>query len=161
MDNVTHSLVGLMMARVSKQNAGMMIVAANLPDLDVVSFLGGSVTYLEYHRGLTHSLAAAPLLALIPMLLFRRRDWAAYLACLAGVLSHLLLDWTNIYGIRLLLPFSSKWLHLDITDVVDPWILLMLLLAVAAPALAGLVSSEIGAKKGSGAKIGWAWTALA
>src|SRR5487761_1908754 len=161
MDNVTHSLVGLMMARVSKQNAGMMIVAANLPDLDVVSFLGGSVTYLEYHRGLTHALAAAPLLALIPMLLFRRRDWAAYLACLAGVLSHLLLDWNNINGIRLLLPFSSKWLLLDITDVVDPWILLMLLLAVAAPALAGLVSSELGAKKGSGAKIGWAWTALA
>jgi inner membrane protein len=65
-----------------------------------------------------------------------------------------------VYGIRLLLPFSGKWLHLDITDVVDPWILLVLLLAVAAPALAGLVTSEIGAKKSSGARRGWAWAAL-
>jgi inner membrane protein len=76
-------------------------------------------------------------------------------------MSHLLLDWTNTYGIRMLLPFSGRWLHLDMTDVVDPWILLALVLAVAAPGLAGLVSSEIGAKKSSGAKRGWAWVALA
>ena len=99
-------------------------------------------------------------MALIPVLLFRSRNWASFIACLVGVLSHLLLDWTNTYGIRLLLPFSGKWMHLDITDVVDPWILLMLLLAVAAPALAGLVGSEIGAKKSTGAKTGWAWVAL-
>lgn len=160
MDNVTHSLVGLMMARVSGKNAWMMVVAANLPDIDIVSWAGGTLTYLEYHRGIFHSLAAAPLLALVPMLLFRSRSWSSYLACLAGVLSHLLLDWTNVYGIRLLLPFSSRWLHLDMTDVVDPWILLVFLLAVAAPWLAGLVSSEIGARKGSGAKRGWAWVAL-
>jgi inner membrane protein len=94
------------------------------------------------------------------MLLFRGRNWRSYLACLAGVFSHLMLDWTNTYGIRLLLPFSSRWLHLDVTDVVDPWILLALLLAVAAPALAGLVSAEIGAKKSFGVKRGWAWVAL-
>jgi inner membrane protein len=76
-------------------------------------------------------------------------------------MSHLLLDWTNTYGIRMLLPFSARWLHLDTVDVVDPWILLAFLLAVAAPALAGLVSSEIGAKKSSGARHGWAWVALA
>jgi len=160
MDNVTHSLVGLMMARVSKQNAAMMIVAANLPDIDIVSGLSGTVTYLQYHRGLTHALIAAPILALLPMLLFRSRNWTSYIACLAGVLSHLLLDWTNIYGIRLLLPFSSKWLHLDMTDVVDPWILLALLFAVAAPALSGLVGAEIGAKSNTGAKKGWAYAAL-
>ena len=76
------------------------------------------------------------LMALIPMLLFRSRSWQAYMACFAGVLSHLLLDWTNTYGIRMLLPFSSRWLHLDITDVVDPWILLALLVAPSAPAQA-------------------------
>jgi len=161
MDNLTHSLVGLMMARVSKQNAAMMIVAANLPDIDVVSWLGGTVTYLQYHCGLTHAFIAAPIMALIPMLLFRSRTWTSYIACLAAVLSHLLLDWTNIYGIRLLLPFNSKWLHLDMTDVVDPWILLGLLLAVAAPALSGLVGAEIGAKGNAGAKKGWAYAALA
>jgi inner membrane protein len=161
MDNVTHSLVGLMMARVSGRNAAMMVVAANLPDVDIISWAGGTLTYLEYHRGIMHSLTAAPLIALIPMLLFRNRTWQSYAMCLAGVLSHLLLDWTNTYGIRMLLPFSGQWLHRDMTDVVDPWILLVLLLAVAAPALAGLVGSEIGARKGSGAKRGWAWAALA
>ena len=161
MDNVTHSLVGLMMARVSGRSAAMMIVAANLPDADIVSWAGGTLTYLEYHRGILHSVTAAPLLALLVMLLFRERGWKPYLLCLAGIASHLLLDWTNTYGIRLLLPFSGKWLHLDITDVVDPWILLALLAAVSAPALAGLVSSEIGARKSTGARRGWAWAALA
>ena len=87
-----------------------------------------------------------------------------YLASLAGVLSHLLLDWTNIYGIRLLLPFSERWLRLDITDVVDPWILATLLLALMAPALAALVSAEIGERaksNGRGPKRGWARAALA
>lgn len=149
-----------MLSRMTGRNAAMMVIAANLPDIDIVSWAGGTLTYLEWHRGIAHSLIAAPLLALLPMLLFRSRNWQSYLACLAGVLSHLLLDWTNVYGIRLLLPFSTRWLHLDITDVVDPWILLALLLAIAAPALAGLVSSEIGAKKSFGVKRGWAWVAL-
>src|SRR5580692_3117791 len=161
MDNVTHSLVGLMLSRVSGRNAWMMVVAANLPDADIISWAGGSLTYIEYHRGTAHSLLALPLMALIPMLLFRSRSWQSYAACLVGVLSHLLLDWTNTYGIRMLLPFSGRWLHLDTVDVVDPWIWLAFLLAVCAPALAGLVSSEIGAKKSSGAKQGWAWVALA
>src|SRR5437868_5537116 len=115
---------------------------------------------MEYRRVLfrsAHYLIEAPVWALLLILLFRDRTWQSYAACLAGVLSHLALDWTNVYGIRLLLPFSGKWLHLDMTDVVDPWILLMLLLAIAAPALAGLVGSEIGAKKTSGARRGWAW----
>ncbi|HTB15108.1 MAG TPA: metal-dependent hydrolase [Bryobacteraceae bacterium] len=160
MDNITHSLVGVMLARVSGKNTAMMVLAANLPDIDIVSWAGGSLTYIEAHRGIFHSLTAAPLMALALMLLFRTRTWQAFLACLTGVLSHLLLDWTNTYGIRLLLPFSGRWLHLDTVDVVDPWIWLAFLLAVAAPALAGLVSSEIGAKKGPGAKRGWAWVAL-
>jgi inner membrane protein len=149
-----------MMARVSGRNAAMMVVAANFPDIDIVSWAGGTLTYLEFHRGIAHSLVAAPLLALIAMLVFRSRSWQSYAACLVGVMSHLMLDWTNTYGIRMLLPFSSRWLHLDITDVVDPWILLAFLLAVGAPALAGLVGSEIGAKKSSGAKRAWASFAL-
>jgi inner membrane protein len=149
-----------MLGRVSGRNAAMMVIAANLPDIDIVSWAGGTLTYLEFHRGIAHSLIAAPVWALLLILVFRSRNWQSYLACLVGVFSHLLLDWTNTYGIRLLLPFSSSWLHLDITDVVDPWILLALLLAVAAPALSGLVGSEIGAKKNLGVKRGWAWVAL-
>jgi len=117
----------------------------------VVTAASGSLTYLKYHRHLTHSLLMAPLLALLPVLLVRLASrkpvaWKmAYLASLAGVVSHLALDLTNVYGVRLLLPFSARWLRLDITSVVDPWIWAALLLAVIAPALARLVGSEMGA----------------
>jgi inner membrane protein len=141
-----------------------MILAANIPDLDVLSGFKGDLSYLTWHRGYTHSLALAPAMALIPIALMwvvraRPTVWG-YLFSLAGVLSHLVLDWTNVYGIRLLLPFSAQWLRLDQTDVVDPWIWAVLIIAIAAPALARLVSSEIGAKKGSGPRRGWAWFAL-
>jgi inner membrane protein len=170
MDNVTHTLVGLMLARVGldrgeKGAAVMLMLAANAPDMDVVFGLTGSLKYLEIHRGYTHALPLAPLVALIPLLLVNlitrtRITLAAYLACLVAILSHLLLDWTNVYGIRLLMPFSSKWFRLDSTDIVDPLILLILLSALAAPALVSLVSSEIGSRKVSGPKRGWAWFAL-
>ena len=142
----------------------MMVLAANVPDVDVVSLFGGGLNYLKWHRSYTHALASAPVMALIPVLIlfaFRARPtiWA-YFFSLLGVLSHLVLDWTNVYGIRLLLPFSSTWVRLDQTDVVDPWIWAVLLLAVAAPALGKLVSSEIGAKAGPGPRRGWAWFAL-
>ena len=68
-------------------------------------------------------------------------------------------DYTNIYGIRLLLPFSDRWNRLDITDVVDPWIWATLLLALAAPALVKLVTGEIGGKLPP-PKRAWAWFAL-
>jgi inner membrane protein len=77
------------------------------------------------------------------------------------VLSHLVLDWTNVYGIRMLLPFSDRWLRLDMTAVIDPVIWLILAVALAVPSLLGLVSSTIGARKTSGVKRAWAWIALA
>jgi len=167
-DNVTHSLVGLMMSRSGIDRkvanaAPLMIIAANIPDIDVVSLFGGPLKYLEWHRSYTHALASAPLMALLPplILLWRGRFtlWA-YVFSLIGVLSHLVLDWTNIYGIRMLLPFSARWPRLDITDVVDPWILATLILAVAAPAFVKLVSSEIASRPSTSPTRGWAWFAL-
>jgi len=175
MDNLTHTLVGLALARAASRDnpshtAGMMMIAANIPDIDVVSMFGGTLTYLEYHRSYTHSLAFSPLMAAIPPLLilaiFRTRiSLRMYVLSFVGVLSHLLLDWTNAYGIRLLLPFSTRRLQLDMTDIVDPWIWLILIVAVLAPALERLVSSEIRSRPLSrsrpGPKRAWAWFALA
>ena len=149
----------------SKHSVGMTMIAANLPDIDVVAGLGGALTYLEYHRSYTHALVFSPLMAAIPPLLilaiFRQKlSLGSYALSLVGVLSHLLLDWTNVYGIRLLLPFSTYWARLDITDVVDPWILLLLLLAVAAPALSRMVTMEISSRAGPGPTRAWAWFAL-
>jgi inner membrane protein len=136
------------------------MLAANTPDIDSVARFGGSSTYLDWHRGPTHGLPMLPLMAVLPVLaagLWRRPagfSWPmAYLLSAIGLLSHLMLDWTNIYGIRLLSPLSGEWFRLDITSVVDPWIWLALLAAFAWPLLAGLVSSEMGARSKAGAGI--------
>ncbi len=156
MDNLTHSLVGLVLSRagfnrLTPQATPVLLLAANAPDIDVVSAAGGSLAYLHYHRHLTHSLLMAPVMALLPVLLVRlatRKPIAwkmAYLLSLLGVASHLALDLTNMYGVRLLLPFSARWLRLDLNSIVDPWILTALLLSLIAPALSRLVAGEIGA----------------
>lgn len=167
MDNVTHSLVGLMLARAglektTARGTAMMVLAANAPDVDAVVWFTGTMRYIEYHRTYTHSLTFLPLVALLPMLLARAQfSWRSYLAALAGVLSHLVLDWTNAYGIPLALPFSAHGFRLDINNIIDMWILAILLGAVAATGLSRLVSREIGEAKSTGARRGWAWVALA
>ncbi|MBK5294814.1 MAG: metal-dependent hydrolase [Acidobacteriia bacterium] len=166
MDNLTHTLTGYMLSRAGLDRLSpgatiALLIAANIPDVDVVTALAGSATYLEHHRGITHGLVMAPVMALLPLPLVwlfrkqpaqgRRVKWVgAWAASLAGVLSHLLLDWTNIYGVRLLAPFSGEWLRLDITSVVDPWIWVLLAGCVLWPMLAGLVAGEIGARSKSG-----------
>ncbi len=154
MDNATHSLTGYFLSRAglnrfTPQATLILLLAANLPDLDIVTALGGSAAYLHWHRHLTHSLLAAPVLAFLVIALVRLWyapfAWGkAFLVALAGVISHLLLDLTNIYGVRLMLPFSSQWFHWDITPVVDPWIWTAFLLCICGPLLSRLVSSEIG-----------------
>jgi inner membrane protein len=89
--------------------------------------------------------------------------WAGALAAAGlGVGSHLLLDWTNMYGLRPLVPFSAKWTELDLTSVVDLWIWAVLLLAVAGPFIGRLVGSEIssGSLKGRSHGRGFAIFAL-
>ena len=43
-----------------------------------------------------------------------------------GVLSHVFLDFLNPYGIRLLMPFDSRWLYGDALFIIDPWLWLIL-----------------------------------
>jgi inner membrane protein len=83
----------------------------------------------------------------------------AFLIAMVAVASHLILDLTNVYGVRLLLPFSGHWFHWDLTPIVDLTIWAILLLGVGAAFLGRLVGSEIGeSRKSAGA--GWAITAL-
>src|SRR5437762_13660431 len=124
MDQLTHTATGLFLSRAGLDRltpyaAPILMLAANAPDIDIVAASAGALTYLNYHRHLTHAIALLPLIALLPVLvvrLFARRPlrWAG--ACLIsaiGVASHLALDSTNVYGVRLLLPFSARWFHLD------------------------------------------------
>lgn len=165
MDNITHTLVGLMMARTglektTPRGTAMMMLAANAPDIDGI-FWFDRLRYIEYHRGYPHALPFVPLLALLPMVVVRAKfSWRSYLAAMAGVLSHPLLDWTNSFGTRLLLPFTDHRYRLDINNLFDVWVWALLWGAVAATALSRLVSAEISGRKASGARRGWAWAAL-
>lgn len=186
-DNLTHSLIGVMLSRAGldrthtyanpddpaarkaarKQHFTlMMVLAANVPDIDGFPFFYDPLEYLQIHRGPTHAFFYLPLLALLPIAVVwavnRRRPPALlywWFASMIAVASHLLIDWTNVYGVRLLLPFNGEWLHLDMTNLIDPLIWLILLLALAAPALSALVSQEI-AGRSRAPKLAWAWVAL-
>ncbi|MCC6859942.1 MAG: metal-dependent hydrolase [Bryobacterales bacterium] len=157
LDTLTHTLTGLALSRagLNRLTPGaplLLMAAANMPDIDILAWAGGPLSYLELHRGWSHSLMAIPLLATLPAALTqalsrrRVRLRAAYLAALAGVASHVALDATNAWGVRLLSPFSGAWFRLDAHSLLDVWIWLALLISVAAPWLSRLVGSEIGAR---------------
>jgi len=161
MDNLTHSLTGLMLSqaglkRFYPQATLVLILSANIPDIDFVAIVRGPLYYFEQHRGITHSIAAAPVMALLAVLITcaiarSMRGWVvAWGLALIGVASHLLLDWTNVYGIRFLYPFSSQWFHLDLINLFDLLVWAVLLLGWVGPILGKLVSGEIGAKPGTG-----------
>ncbi|MEQ8766360.1 MAG: metal-dependent hydrolase [Planctomycetota bacterium] len=153
MDNITHSLTGLALARaggdrLSKGATVILIVTANLPDAEMFFQPDlGPGSYLLQHRGVSHSFFGMAILALLfPALVWlvdgflrRRLAWRGdppklrglMIAAALGLSSHLFLDWINTYGIRLLLPFDDRWFYGDIAYIIDPWIWLMLLTAGA------------------------------
>jgi len=160
LDNVTHSLTGLFLSqaglnRVTMHGTALLILAANAPDIDILGLAGGRLNYFHFHRHFTHSLIFAPVLAAILVALFLLGlrlthrpsiPWLpAYFVVLIGIASHLLLDLTNNYGERLLLPFSGRWLAGDICAIYDLWIFAFFFLCLAAPLLSKLVGGEIGA----------------
>jgi len=161
MDNITHTLTGLALSQAGlnrwyARSGLLLIVAANIPDIDIVTITRGAFNYFQYHRGITHAIAMVPVMALLPVLFVctisrTLRGWkAAYVLSVIGVASHLLLDWTNTYGVRFLLPFSAEWFRLDLNGLTDLWIWGVLLLAFLGLLLGRLVSTEIGAKPGAG-----------
>lgn len=161
MDPLTHFLSGVVLnraglSRLSPQARWVVPLAAMAPDIDVLADLWGDETYLAWHRQWTHSLAALPLVAALPVLLVGacargRMAWKrSFVAALPAVGLHDALDLTNSYGVRLLLPFSKAWIGWDLFFIVDLWIWAVFLLAVLGPMLGRLVSGEIGARSGTG-----------
>ena len=161
MDNLTHSLAALMMSRAGLNRwcpraTALVILGANVPDADFVSRLAGQFAVLEWHRGPTHSILFSPLVALIPLALvwpFARRNmpiFRSFVVAWIGVLSHSLIDWTNMYGVTLFSPVSREWYALSINSFADIWIWAVLILAACWMVLSRLVTSEIGAAGASG-----------
>lgn len=160
MDNLTHTLFGLTLARTPLGRAGRgttaaLVVASNAPDLDAVAGLGGAVSYLRWHRGPTHGVLGIVFLALLTAagiwsalrLTGRRRrapvageaaqpaPFRMLLAIsLVGVLGHVLMDLPTSYGTRLLSPFDWRWFTLDWMPIIDVY----LLAALAGGLMAGV-----------------------
>ncbi|QZD88450.1 metal-dependent hydrolase [Qipengyuania psychrotolerans] len=146
MDNLTHSLVGALIGQAGlKKKTGLampaLIIGANLPDIDAAClFWLEGVQHLGFRRGITHGPPALVLLPLILAgLLYGFDRWQAkrgkrparrlpvsfkwlFLLSFIGCLTHPALDWLNVYGIRLLEPFSDKWFYGDTLFIIDIWL---------------------------------------
>ena len=145
MDNLTHSLFGLTLARTPLGRGGRastmaLVLASNAPDIDIVATVGGSAKYLEWHRGPTHGLAGVVGLGLvvagIGWAINRRRGPSPvemnasfvrlWIISMIGVVCHVLMDLPTSYGTRPLSPFVWTWFAQDWEPIVDIYLLAIL-----------------------------------
>jgi membrane-bound metal-dependent hydrolase YbcI (DUF457 family) len=147
-DNVTHTLIGLSLAKagLGKKTAlavPALLIGANLPDAEILWQLGRG-SYHDVHRGVSHTpvgiIGLSLCLAGALWLYYRFRSsgtarvpalmplWGL---SLAGMMTHPAFDFLNDYGIRPLLPFSSARVYGDLLTILDPWIWLILGCALA------------------------------
>src|SRR5260221_9661179 len=168
MDPVTHILTGACVGRAGfNRMTGLatltLALATEAPDIDSFSYFGGSITGLQHHRGITHSLVGAPFVAAFVLALgyagytLMKRSgrqpklpprWKLlYVYALLGSLLHLFQDFTNNYGVRPFAPFNPKWYSWDIVFIIDPIMLMALFLGLVLPGLLALVTEEIGSRK--------------
>ena len=154
MDNLTHSLFGITLARTPLSRAGRgttaaLLLASNAPDSDILATAGGAVKYLQWHRGMTHGpLGIVGLGVVAAGLVWTGRRiydqrWpparpgngdadhdASFgmlvVVSIAGVLLHVLMDVPTSYGTRLLSPFDWHWFAVDWMPIVDIYLLMAL-----------------------------------
>ena len=146
-----------------------LVLAAEASDLDVFYGIHGRVSLLQHHRGWTHSFLGVPIMAGLAVLVVwawnrllrpQRLDptaaggsrlpmrWGVlYAIALLGPLSHILLDYTTAYGIRMFEPFSYEWYEWDIVSIIEPFMLGVLILGLALPYFFGLINEEIGERQ--------------
>lgn len=166
MDPITHLLAGACIARVGlNRKTGLatatVILAAEAPDVDVLARLKGPVFGFVHNRGFTHSfvgvalVSAAVVCFIYTVWRFSGRNvkdhsrlsprWGLLLgfSYLAG-LSHILLDFTDSYGVRAYWPFSDRWYSWDIVYIADPVVTLLLLGGLLLSVLTSLMNEEFG-----------------
>jgi inner membrane protein len=156
LEPITHFLTGAVLGRAgfNRKTAlatATMTLAAEAPDLDVLWGFKGPVYNFAHHRGFTHSFAGLILVAAIVTgfmyLVHRARGrktnipelpprWGMLfiLAYIAG-LSHILLDFTNNYGVRPFWPFWGKWYSWDIVFIIEPALYIILITGLLLPAV--------------------------
>lgn len=151
MDNLSHTFMGVALARVAKGRSWghltkehrsallwTSILASSCPDADYLwrFFNMGNamerVSYLLLHRGYTHTFVFAPLEALLAAFVglwiagkkavMKDVLWLSLLACLL----HIVADYFNEYGIHPFSPIWNRWFYGDAIFIVEPLLLLAL-----------------------------------
>lgn len=137
MDTITHALSGMLLGRATTPNkttgntlslrarltAGLL--AAAFPDIDIIARFIGLLTYLESHRGITHSIILLPVWAIILSFIFSRfskgrYQWQDfYLISAGGIGIHILGDVITAYGTMMLAPFSYTKFAWPSTFIID------------------------------------------
>jgi inner membrane protein len=179
MEPITHFLTGACISRTGfNRTTGyatlMITLAAEFPDVDILWNIRGPVAGFAAHRGFTHSFIGAPVdSAIVLAFVYAVHRWRTrrskfpalaprwgllFLFGILAVVSHILLDFTNNYGVRPFLPFDWRWYSWDIVFIIEPLMLLALLVGLVLPSIFGLVGSEIGAHQ---EKFRGRWTAAA
>ena len=130
MDPITHALTGALIAEAGfKQRLGaratfILAGAAMFPDIDILYRLEGLPTYIEHHRGFSHSyvgliLSGGFLGAIFGWLDEERRYLPWMSALCVALFSHQILDLITSYGTVVLYPFSNTRYYLDWVFVLD------------------------------------------
>jgi inner membrane protein len=129
LDNLTHTLIGIGIARAGlSQKLGrgttvVLAVSSNLPDIDVACLFGGPMAFL-WRRTPTHSLVGAAILVVLATFLFRRYlpnlSWPVTFGLTAlGVAGHVFADLWNAYGVVLFWPFNWTRVSLNWVYIID------------------------------------------
>jgi inner membrane protein len=168
LEPITHLLTGACIGRagLNRKTAlatATVTLAAEAPDLDVFGEMNGRVFGFAHHRGFTHSFLGIILTSAVVVgfiyLIWRLRGrktkdpnlpprWGLLFAfAYLGGLSHILLDFTNSYGVRPFWPFSEKWYSWDIVFIVEPVMLVLLTAGLVLPALFSFIDHEIGVRR--------------
>jgi inner membrane protein len=164
------------------------VLAAEAADLDILWGLAGPVEELKHHRGITHTFLGAPFVALVIVAFVgggyawrhKRRPppppddsvpasrrlpplrWGwLYLTALVAALSHILLDWSNNYGVRPFFPFNDRWYEGSFMFIAEPVLWGIFFIALFLPWVFGLADREIGARRTLFRGRNWAVFALA
>ena len=171
MDPLTQGLLGAVTAQlgfrrgIGRDASWVAAAAAVAADLDSFAApvlqsmgYGDDLAGLVLHRGVSHSLLAVPVIALVfawPWWGIRRKLAAGrdppgtpppfrllYACTLVAALSHPLLDLLTSYGIQLLAPITDTRYAIDVVAIIDVFYTGILALTLAACGLTYLVGSR-------------------
>lgn len=145
MDTLTHAISGAVIGiatsakepREMRRRALWGALFAAFPDADaLMTLFTDHFTYLNEHRGYTHSVLLLPVWAALLGWLAARvakqrwRDMAALAA--AALAAHILGDLITSYGTKVFKPVYDAPLAFPITFIIDPWFTFILLAGVVA-----------------------------